>query len=192
MPSVSWLLDMSINLRPLIKDDANYLKVIELYKKAFPGAQRIPTWILRYKLRKGKVGFNIIYSHDTWVGLIYITEYKDIVFIQFLAIDESYRSGGFGSKVMDLLKDTHSGKRIVLNIEELVKQAKNYQQRVKRKAFYEKNGFSSSGYIVQEADERHEMLILGGRISKEEIDSNYKSLLGGVISFFFRPKVIKI
>ena len=183
---------MNINLRPLSKYDANYMEVIDLYKKAFPGAQRIPTWILRYKLRKGKAGFSIIYSNDTWIGLIYFNEYKDIVFIQFLAISESYRSGGYGSKVMDLMKDTHSEKRIILNIEVLDKLAENYQQRIKRKAFYEKNGFSSAGYIVQEADERHEMLILGGSISKDEIDAIYKSLLGRVIGFFWRPKVIKI
>jgi len=183
---------MSINLRPLTKYNSNYAKVIDLYKKAFPEAQRIPTWILRYKLRNGKVGFNIIYAHDTWIGLIYITEYKDIVFVQFLAISESYRSGGYGSKVMDSMKDTHSGKRIVLNIEELDKQATNYQQRLKRKAFYEKNGFSSSGYLVKEPGEQLEMLILGGSISKEEIEAMYKNLFGSILGFFFRPKVIKI
>ena len=183
---------MSINLRPLTKYDTNYLKVIDLYKSAFPGAQRIPTWILRYKLRNGKTGFNIIYAHDIWIGLIYITEYKDIVFIQFLAISDCYRSSGYGSKVMDLMKETHSGKRIILNIEELDKQAKNYQQKMKRKAFYEKNGFSSSGYIVKEPREQFEMLILGGGIGKEEIEAIYKCLLGRILSFFVRPKVIKI
>ncbi len=183
---------MSINLRPLTKHDANYLKVIDLYKEAFPEAQRIPTWLLRYKLRNGKVGFSVIYAHDTWIGLIYITEYKDIIFIQTLAISKSYRSGGYGSKVMDLMKDTHAGKRIVLNIEELDKEAENYQQRVKRKAFYEKNGFSSSGYIVKEPREQLEMLILGGSISKEEIEVIYRNLFGSIISLFLKPKVIKI
>lgn len=183
---------MSINLRPLTKHDANYLKVIDLYKEAFPEAQRIPTWLLRYKLRNGTVGFSVIYIHDTWIGLIYITEYKNIVFIQTLAISESYRSGGYGSKIMDLMKDTHVGKRIILNIEELNKQAENYQQRLKRKAFYEKNGFSSSGYTVKEPREQLEMLIFGGRINKEEIEAIYKKLLGGIISLFLKPKVIKI
>jgi hypothetical protein len=86
----------------------------------------------------------------------------------------------------------HSGKRIVLNIEELDEQSENYQQRVKRKAFYEKNGFNSSGYIVKEPDARHEMLIRGGSISKAEIEAMYQSLFGQFIGFFIRPKVIKI
>ncbi|MFY8282683.1 GNAT family N-acetyltransferase [Pseudoalteromonas sp. SSMSWG5] len=183
---------MSINFRPLTKYDANYSKVIALYKEAFPGAQRIPAWFLRYKLKKGKAGFNILYEADTWIGLIYATEYKDIVFVQFLAISESFRSDGYGSKVMDSMKYMHSGKRIVLNIEELDEQAENYQQRIKRKAFYEKNGFSSSGYIVKEPAERLEMLILGGNISKEEIEAMYKNLFGYILGFFIRPQVIKI
>ncbi|ALS98020.1 GNAT family N-acetyltransferase [Lacimicrobium alkaliphilum] len=183
---------MSINFRPLTKYDANYLKVIDLYKEAFPGAQHIPTWILRYKLRNGKAGFNVLYAQDTWIGLIYITEYQDIVFVHFLAISESCRSGGYGSKVMDSLKEMYSGKRIVLNIEVIDKKGKNYQQRVKRKAFYENNGFTSSGYIVKEPAERLEMLILSGNITKEEIEAMYKDLFGGILGFIFRPKVIKV
>ncbi|MFT5313689.1 MAG: GNAT superfamily N-acetyltransferase [Paraglaciecola sp.] len=183
---------MSINLRPLTKYDDNYSKVIDLYKKAFTTAQRIPTWILKFKLRKGKEGFNVIYAGDNWIGLLYITEYKDIVLLHFLAISESYRSGGYGSKVIDLINVTHCGKRVVLNIETLDKREENYPQRVRRKAFYEKNGFSSSGYIVQEPGEKLEMLILGGSIRKEEIEAMYKHLFGSIIGFLLRPKIIKI
>lgn len=141
---------MSISFRPLTRQDANYSKVIDLYRKAFPAVRFVPSWILRFRMRNGKAGFSALYEHDTWIGFIYTTDYRDIVCIQFFAISESCRSGGYGSKVMDSMREMHSGKRIVLTIEELDERAKNYQQRVKRKAFYEKNGFSSSGYIVKE------------------------------------------
>lgn len=183
---------MSINLRPLNKSDDNYLKVIDLYKKAFTTVQHIPTWILRFKLRKGKVGFNILYADDIWIGLIYTSEFKDVVLVHFFAISESIRSGGYGSKVIDSMKVTHSGKRIVLNIEELDEQEKNYQQRIKRKNFYEKNGFRSSGYFVKEPGEKLEMLIFGGNINKEEIEAMYKNLFGSLIGSLLRPKIIKI
>ncbi len=183
---------MSINLRPLNQDDDNYLRVIDLYKSAFTTSQNIPSWLLRFKLRKGKVGFNVIYENDTWIGLIYMTEHKGIVFVHYFAISESCRSGGYGSKVMDLIKVKHAGKKIVLNIEKLDKQTPNYQQRVKRKAFYQRNGFNSSGYIVQEPREELEMLIFGGCISKEEIEAMYKHLFGRIVGFLLRPKIIKI
>ncbi|WP_426357375.1 GNAT family N-acetyltransferase [Pseudocolwellia sp. HL-MZ19] len=181
-----------MNLRPLNQYDDNYLDVIDLYKKAFTTARNIPTWLLKFKLRNGQDGFNVIYAGDIWVGLIYTTEYKDIVLIHFLAISEFYRSGGYGSKVMDLLKIIFSDRRIVLNIEKLDKQEQNYKQRVKRKVFYEKNGFNSSGFIVKEPGEELEMLILGETIQKTEIEAMYKDLFGSMLGYFIRPKIIKI
>lgn len=182
---------MSINFRPLNKHDVNYSKVIDLYKEAFSGAQRVPASFLRFKLRNGKEGFDVLYDEDNWIGLFYSVGHRDIVFVEFFAISESLRAEGYGSKVMDAMRAIHSEKRIVLNIEELDDQAENYQQRIKRKAFYEKNGFSSSGYIVHEPGERNEMLICGGSISKNEIEALYRNLMGRVIGFFIRPKVIK-
>lgn len=183
---------MSITFRPLTRYDDNYSRVIDLYKEAFSGAQRIPSCLLRYKLRHGKTGFDVLYEEDNWIGLVYATEFRDIIFLQFLAISESLRADGYGSKVMASMRYMQPGKRIVLNIEELDEQAQNSRQRVKRKAFYEKNGFSSSGYIVREPDGRHEMLIRGGSISKEEIETMYRSLFGHIIGLFIRPEVIKI
>jgi hypothetical protein len=182
---------LKINFRPLDQNDANYLKVINLYKNAFTTAQRIPTWLLRFKLRNGKAGFNVLYADERWIGLIYTTEFKDIVLVHFFAISDSLRSGGYGSKVIESLKMMHLGKRIVLNIEQLDKQEKNYPQRVKRKAFYEKNGFFSSGYILIEPREKLEMLIFGGSISKEEVADMYKELFGSIIGHLLKPKIIK-
>ncbi|MEM0514675.1 GNAT family N-acetyltransferase [Pseudoalteromonas sp. YIC-827] len=183
---------MSIDFRPLSKYDLNYSNVIELYKEAFPGVRRVPSCILRYIMRKGKAGFFVLYQYDSWIGLIYLTEYKDIVFVHFFAISQARRSGGYGSKVMESLKAMYSQKRIVLNIEELNEQAENYLQRLKRKAFYEKNGFVSSGYIVKEPGERLEMMIFGGNVTKEEVQAMYKSLFGRMLGSFIRPDVIEI
>ena len=94
---------MSINFRPFNKSDNHYSRVIDLYKEAFPGAQRIPRFLLRFKLRKGKKGFSVLYDGEEWIGLLYLTQYRDIVFVQFLAVSESIRSRGYGSKVMDAL-----------------------------------------------------------------------------------------
>lgn len=183
---------MSIDFRPLTQHDDNFAKVIQLYKKAFTTVRHIPAWILRFNMRKGKNGFNALYIDNTWIGLIYSTEYNGVVLIHFLAISAALRSGGYGSKVMDSMKRMHAGKRIVLNIELLDKQEKNYSQRVKRKAFYEKNGFISSGYIVKDTSEALEMLIVGGSIRKEEIEAIYEDLLTGIFDRLLRPKIITI
>lgn len=183
---------MSITFTPISSGSANYIEVIDLYKEAFPKARKMPRWFLKYKLRNGKVGFSALYAKEKWIGLIHITKYEDIVFIQSIAILESCRSKGFGSQVLESLKSEHLGKRIVLNIEVIDKQANNYQQRVKRKEFYEKNGFLPSGFTVKEPGENLEMLIYGSGITKKEIESMYKNLFGSILSLFLKPEITKI
>ncbi len=111
---------MKINLVPLSRSNDNYLDVIDLYKEAFTTVRNIPTWLLKFKLRNGKDGFNVIYAGDIWVGLIYTTEYKDIVFVHFFAISEPCRSSGYGSKVIDLLKTIHTNKKLYLTLKSLM------------------------------------------------------------------------
>ncbi|MBQ4810219.1 GNAT family N-acetyltransferase [Pseudoalteromonas luteoviolacea] len=183
---------MTIKFEPLTKHDTNYSKVIDLFFEAFPKTQRLPPWIVKYRMRNGKAGFYALYDQDLWVGFIYVKEYKNIVFVKFFAISELRRSDGYGSKVMDSMKDKYSEQRVVLNIEELDDSADNFQQRVKRKAFYAKNGFSSTGYIVKEPAERQEMLIRGGTISKEEIEAMYKHFLGSLLYALLKPEILKI
>ena len=183
---------MSITFLPISSSSPNYIKVIDLYKEAFPEARKVPKWFLKYQLRNGKLGFSALHTEDMWIGLIHITEYEDIVFIQSIAILESCRSKGFGSQVLESLKNEHLGKRIVLNIEVIDKQANNYQQRVKRKEFYENNGFLPSGFTVKEPGENLEMLIYGSGITKKEIEYMYKNLFGRVLGLFIKPEITKI
>jgi GNAT superfamily N-acetyltransferase len=183
---------MNITFSPISSGSSNYIELIDLYKEAFPEARKVPKWLLKYKLRNGKIGFSALYAQDKWIGLIHITEYEDILFIQSIAILASCRSKGFGSQVLISLKNQHLGKRIVLNIEVIDKKANNYQQRVKRKKFYEHNGFLSSGFTVQEPGEKLEMLIYGSGITKEEIESMYNDLFGNILGLFLKPEITKI
>ena len=98
---------MSINFVPLTRHEASYSEVADLYSQAFPTKVNVPLWLLLYKT---KIGFETLYDNECWVGLIYTTEYKDIVFVQFFAISEAHRSGGYGSKVMEALRGRCSGK----------------------------------------------------------------------------------
>lgn len=194
---------MRISFQALNARDQNYSRVIDLYKTAFTTVRNIPRWILKLKLRKGKVGFNSIYDADNWLGLIYTTEHslwqrvdhkvehKEVVFVHFFAISDSIRSGGYGSKVLDSLKAKHLGKRVILNVENLDEQESNYAQRVKRRAFYEKNGFVSSGYVIEDSNEQLDMLVYGGSINKAEIEVIYGQLFEGAFRSWFKPKVLE-
>ncbi|WP_197484208.1 GNAT family N-acetyltransferase [Halioglobus sp. HI00S01] len=152
----------------------------------------MPTWLLKFKLRHGKPGFYAIYDDAQWIGLMYANDYRDIVFIQFLAIAEHCRSSGYGGQVLSHLAELHPGKRLALNIEVLDESAENYSQRVRRKAFYTRNGFAASGFLVKEPAEKLEMLVRGGAICEEEIEAMYRHLFGRIVGLFVRPQVMRV
>ena len=61
-------------------------KVKELYLSAFPDYERYPFWLLVYKSKKKNTDFYVIYDDSEYIGLLYLTYYKDIVYVFYLAI----------------------------------------------------------------------------------------------------------
>lgn len=173
---------MSINFVPAVADKENSTKIKSLYESAFPKSERAPFWFLRQKAKQSNVSFNSLYDDESWIGLLYTFEYRDILLVLYIAIDASCRSGGYGTRVLTGLRADHPDKRIVLTIEPIDEQADNYEQRVKRKRFYEKNSYTSAGIIVEELGQPFEMLISGGLITPEETREVYRSFLGKILS----------
>ncbi|MEO1671710.1 MAG: GNAT family N-acetyltransferase, partial [Cyanobacteria bacterium J06631_2] len=173
---------MSIDFVPAVTDKQNSTKIKSLYMDAFPINERAPLWFLRHKAKQSNVAFNSIYDNESWIGLLYTIEYRDILLVIYFAIDASCRSEGYGTKVLKALREYYPDKRIVLNIEQIDKQADNNAQRVKRKRFYEKNGYTSTGIIVEELGQPFEMLISGDSITSEEMRQVYRSFLGNILS----------
>lgn len=159
----------------------NYIKVKKLYKEAFPKNERIPIFVLKFLSKKGKADFFEIYDDTKFVGIMYNVYYKDIVFVFYLAIDNQFRGQGYGSKVLDLIKERHSENRIILNIEQINEKFSNNKQRIKRKEFYEKNDFKSLNFFVKEGNEYYEMLCYNKynlKVTKEDYENLIENFLG--------------
>lgn len=159
-------------------------EIKKLYKEAFPRNERIPINILQLLTRKNKAKFYGIYDGEEFIGLLYNVYYKDIVLILYLAINNNFRGKGYGSKVLDLIKQKYSQNRIILNIEQIDENSSNNKQRIKRKEFYPKNGFTSLNYTVKEGKETYEMLCYSknkSKVSKEEYESLVKYFLKNIL-----------
>lgn len=152
-----------------------------LYKKSFPLAERMPYFILKSKSKQQNADFFKIYDGNELIGLWYGVTCKDIVFIFYLAINENCRGKGYGSRVLQLIKEKYSECRIVLNIEELDENSPNYEQRLKRKAFYSKNGFFLLDYKIKEGSVIYNNLCYsesGKAVTQQEYYELIKSYLG--------------
>lgn len=156
-------------------------RVKKLYKEAFPRNERLPIFILNRLNKQGTSDFFEIYEKNRFIGMLYNVYYKDIVFILYLAIDNKLRGQGYGSKVLELIKDKFNEKRIILNIEQVNKNAFNNEQRLKRKKFYQNNGFKSLNFTVKEGTEIYEMLCYSknnSNVDKKEYEILVKNFLG--------------
>lgn len=162
-------------------------KVTKLYNEAFPKDERIPIWLLKILARKNKAKFYGIYDNEKFVGLVYNIFYKDIVFVFYLAIDKATRGQGYGTKVLDSIKEKYKNYRIILCIEPVDENSDNYEQRVKRKKFYLKNGFKDSNYTIKERNIIYEMLYYNENVTSQEFQELMKNYFGKIVySHFYK------
>lgn len=176
-----------INLKFLdIKNNREYnKKVKKLYNSAFPKEERIPILLLKLLARKNKAKFYGIYDNKKFVGLVYNVYYKDIIFIYYLAIDKESRGQGYGSKVLEFIKQKYSQYRIILSIEPVDKNANNYEQRIKRKEFYTKNGFRDANYTIKERNIIYDMLYCNKKVTLQEFQELIKNYFGKILYLCF-------
>lgn len=172
----------------MLKDDDMTLKFedIDRYKKqvkrlflsAFPREERPPMWMLTRRCRQGKAEFSAVVDGDRFVGLTYVIGNDRVKTLMFLAIDDDARDGGYGSEILRCIHKKYSGVKLFLNIEPLDKNAPNYEQRCRRKAFYDRNGFVGLDYQVHEAGVTYEMLTHGEYVTKQEYEDVMTMMYG--------------
>lgn len=125
-----------INSKSKIKHE-----VKQLFLSSFPKHQIIPLWFLLLKAKKSNIDFLAFYDDDKFIGLTYLIHHEETTYVMYLAIDGKNQSKGYGSKALDLIKSIKKNPKIFLSIDNIDLDAKNYQQRIKRKQFYINNNF---------------------------------------------------
>jgi GNAT superfamily N-acetyltransferase len=175
-----------------IKDTTELSKIKALYHKAFPIHERVPLWLLYLKRKRENTSFYSIYDGEVWIGFVYFLNSNDLLFLWYLAVDDNIRSKGYGGLILSELKKMYSEHRIILAIEVSDKNARNNEQRIKRKQFYQKHGFKESGYIVEQKPPM-EVLLFGESFFLEEFYGLIKKFdkIYGIIMSLFGKFVIK-
>ena len=135
--------------RPVTRKDDAYPEVRTLYHEAFPAKERFSLPTLLFFSHKSGVDFTAYFDpidEDQLCGMSYTIEAGGYLYIMYLAVVANARGKGYGTRILDQLKRRYPHKTLVLDIEPLDKKASNYDQRVQRLKFYERNGFSLVGY----------------------------------------------
>lgn len=120
--------------------DSTFDKVYEKMVAAFPYEERRDKPDQKKSFDNSYFNFFEITENGTPVGFVSPWVFPDFVYIEHIAVDEDKRSGGYGSKAVELIKETYK-KPIILEAE-----APETEQQIKRIKFYERLGFSVNSY----------------------------------------------
>ena len=164
---------------------AGYKAVKRLQKTAFPKSEQMPLAAMHLlALRKG-IEYTAYYDSDLFCGITYTVVTGTDVFVLYLAVDDAVRSNGYGSEILAFLKEKYPAKQISPNVEPPDNGADNIEQRIKRIAFYKRNGFSLTGYRAK--DYSHEYLIMS-TAHNFKIEG-YKGALNKLSMHTYVPKI---
>lgn len=144
-----------LTYRPFSYDLPYSSNTHSLYESAFPEEERPPFSIL--------VGMKnntlyVVEENDTFIGLIDTAIYQDQLYIFFLAVGPSMQNKGYGTQILKDVVAKNPEKRIYLSIETMDSKADNYNQRLQRLAFYERNGFFRTGESFDEFGVTYDLL----------------------------------
>ena len=150
-------------------------KAKALYYRAFPKNERrsFPELV---ENRLGSTEVFCFYDGVIFVGMACLLNTPVISHIIYLAVDESLRGHGYGSKALELLHQSKPGRKIMIDIEIPYDQAENAEQRRLRKKFYLRAGYEETPIKYEWRHENYEILSFGGQISEAEYDGFWEDL----------------
>ena len=111
------------------------------------------------------------YDADTPCGLIFLASNRKIVFVMFFAVDECLRSKGYGSFILQQIRNKYPDKKIIITIEPCDDNAPDIGLRKRRKLFYLRNGYKETGYRIKLNGVVQEIIITNGEFMKREFCS---------------------
>lgn len=154
-------------------------KIIEqmkaLYVRAFPACERKPYSVIEQKQKEGGLDAFAIEQDGAFCGLAISVKYKDIVLLDYFAIEESCRGQGCGSEALMLLCEYYKGRRFILEVESTLEDAPNARQRAARKAFYLRNGWRELGILAFIYETEMELLGYETNLLFEEYEALYQN-----------------
>ena len=175
---------MNLNPNPGLK---NRILLRRLYKQAFPKEERKPYSIMKKKQKEGRMELITLEEDGKFLGLVFTILHKDVVLLDYFAVSPAFRGKGIGSAVLTELQIRYPGKRIILEIEDPEEPCSNREDRIRRKAFYLRNGLTVQDYKVWLFGIKMLILTNGRTVTYEEyheiFDANFPKYVGENITF---------
>lgn len=165
-------------------DEIQLERVKDLYENAFPASEKKPFSMILKKREEGLAEIlSIEDENKQFCGLLITALYKDLVLIDYFAIDEESRGSGIGSEALKIFCNRYGNKRIFLEIESTVSdKEEDHDIKIRRKHFYQRNGFGCMPYLVLLFGVEMEIMTYNGKVSYDEYHELLDKVYGEKIS----------
>ncbi|MBF0697969.1 GNAT family N-acetyltransferase [Actinomyces bowdenii] len=147
-----------IETQAVTRRSPRYRETIDLYRRAFPPGEQIPPWHMRLMALLPGVSLRAWLDGQALAGLTYTVESRTMVWLFYLAVNDAVRSRGYGSRILAQVRREAAGRPVVVEIEPLDPASPNIEQRRRRLAFYQRNGFTPAGCTIHEGTQRYTLM----------------------------------
>lgn len=162
-------------------------EIKHIYLQSFPKYEQLPWWIMRFLTVREGIDIIGYYDGEKLCGFTYTVTAGNIIFVLFFAVKSDLRGKGYGSAILQYLKDNNPEKSVLLNVELLDPSANNFEERVQRFGFYKKNGFYDTGYDIEEVGDVFRVLATTPTFDQKEYLQIFKKMSFG----FWKPKIMR-
>lgn len=177
-----------MKLEKVIKNCWCWNDIKELAVEAFPPEEYLAPDKLIEMSKEENFDFYLIEDDNKFIGFVVIQTYKNLSYLFFLAIAKEYRSKGYGGKTLKLIRETYPNKIQVVDFEMVDVNSINYNQRVKRREFYLKNGYQKTGFFLSYLGVDYEVFCSCNGTFDEE---TFKELMAHINVEGFNPKYFR-
>lgn len=92
-------------------------EIKRIYFDSFPKNERMPFPMMVAMSGLWNTDFLGFYENEAPCGFVYLSNIGKTVFVMFLAVEKSLRSKGYGSAILDEIKNRYPDKKIIISIE---------------------------------------------------------------------------
>ena len=181
------VMKMNLYTCSINKENKDIFLISSLYEDAFPDDEKAPFDSLISRAKKDNVDFIGYYDKDEFIGFTYLIHDDHLHYIFYFAIREEYRNKGYGTRILNILKEKYKDETIFFEIETIDQNADNYLERKRRKEFYLRNGFKESGYGYYFYVD-YEVMIYGNDIEPERWHDMFYEFSNGFVDVEFKRK----
>ncbi len=154
------------------------LKGRQIYNRSFPKVERRPWRILKKSVRAHTSDFLVVVEEKKVVGIVVLLKSGSLVLLDYFAFDPKKRGKGYGTKALSLLKNKYEKDCLFIEIEDSTYSAYDKACCIRRKKFYEKNGFYTIGMHVMCFSNHFQIMCATDAITFDDYKKIYRDCLG--------------